>query len=70
MNNNENEKKIEKAYSMAVRAEMTPKQLKAQVAAAMHERNTPRWQDRFTNRKGQIKSNEQRRIFERAERYE
>lgn len=66
----DNEKKIEKAYSMAVRAEMTPKQLKAQVAAAMHERNTPRWQDRFTNRKGQIKSNEQRRIFERAERYE
>lgn len=66
----DNEAKIEKAYSMAIRAEMTPQQLKEQVKAVMHERNTPRLQDRFTNRKGQVKSTQQKQRYERMERYE
>jgi hypothetical protein len=66
----DDEKKIEKAYSMAIRAEMTPQQLKEQVKAVMHERNTPRLQDRFTNRKGQVKSTQQKQRYERMERYE
>lgn len=66
----DNEAKIEKAYSMAIRAEMTPQQLKEQVKAVMHERNTPRWQDRFTNRKGEVKSTQQKQRYERMERYE
>lgn len=66
----DDEKKIEKAYSMAIRAEMTPQQLKEQVKAVMHERTTPRLQDRFTNRKGQVKSTQQKQRYERMERYE
>lgn len=66
----DNDDKIEKAYSMAIRAEMTPKQLKEQVQSVMHERRTPRWEDRFQNRKGQVKSTQQKQRFERADRYE
>lgn len=66
----DNEDKIEKAYSMAIRAEMTPKQLQEQVKSVMHERRTPRWEDRFTNRKGQVKSTQQKQRFERADKYE
>lgn len=66
----DNDDKIEKAYSMAIRAEMTPKQLQEQVKAVMHERRTPRWEDRFQNRKGQVKSTQQKQRFERADRYE
>lgn len=66
----DNDAKVEKAYSMAIRAEMTPKQLQEQVKSVMHERRTPRWEDRFTNRKGQVKSTQQKQRFERADRYE
>lgn len=66
----DDERKAEKAYGLAVRAGMTPEQLRRQVKAAMHERRTPRWQDRFTNQKGQVKSTQQKQRYERAERYE
>jgi hypothetical protein len=65
----DNDAKLEKGYEMAIRAGMTQKQIKEQIKSVMHERRTPRWEDRFTNRKGQVKSTQQKQRFERMERY-
>jgi len=65
----DNDAKLEKGYEMAIRAGMTQKQIKEQISSVIHERRTPRWEDRYTNRKGQVKSTQQKQRFERMERY-
>jgi len=65
----DNDAKLEKGYEMAIRAGMTQKQIKEQIKSVMHERRTPRWEDRYTNSKGQVKSTQQKQRFEHMERY-
>ena len=67
---NDNDSKRELGLSMATRAKMTPDQIQEQVKAAQYERRKPRWEDRFQNRKGQIKSTQQKQRAERALKYE
>lgn len=66
----DNDSKRELGLSMATRAKMTPDQIQEQVKAAQYERRKPRWEDRFQNRKGQIKSTQQKQRAERALKYE
>jgi len=62
--------RLERGYELADKSGMSKKQIKDQVKAAIHERETPRLIDRYTNQKGQIKSAEQKRKAERMERYD
>jgi hypothetical protein len=62
--------RLDRGMELAVKSGLTNDQIKKQVKAALHERNTPRLMDRFTNQKGQIKSVEQKRKAERVSHYD
>ena len=61
---------INRAISLAVKAEMTPDMVKQALKAGARNRNTDAIIRRFTNAKGRVSSNDQIRKFREHQAYE